>query len=54
MTLFELWFIGMILLVLIQQCVIFYLVHKIDNKEENYTIKIVSDKKQEEKLNELD
>jgi len=43
MTLFELWYIGMILLVLIQQCIIFYLVHKIDNKKENYTIKIVHD-----------
>jgi hypothetical protein len=43
MTLFELWYIGMILLVLSQQCVIFYLVHKINNKEENYTIKIVHD-----------
>jgi hypothetical protein len=43
MTLFEIWFIGMILLVLIQQCVIFYLVHKIDNEKENYTIKIIHD-----------
>lgn len=54
MTLFELWYIGIILLVLIQQCIIFYLVHKIDNKEENYTIKIISDKKLGGKLNELD
>ncbi len=44
MTLFDLWCIGMMLLVVIQQCFIIYLVHKIDNKKENCIIKIVHDK----------
>lgn len=44
MTLFEMWYIGMTLVVLIQQITIYCLIHKIEDVKNNYIIKIVDNK----------
>lgn len=47
MTLFKLWYIGMTLVVIIQQITIWYLIRKLEEEKENnkpITLNIVGDK----------